>query len=130
MIKVLLVDDRPSIRQGLQMRFALESDLMVVGEAGDGEAALALTQQLHPDIVVMDVEMPSMDGIQATQKVRATAPASAVVVLSIHEDPATRARCRAAGAAAFVTKQQSPETLLSVIRQVAASRAAPAALAA
>lgn len=116
MIKVLLVDDRPSIRQGLQMRFALESDLMVVGEAGD--------------VVVMDVEMPSMDGIQATQKVRAMAPASAVVMLSIHEDPATQARCRAAGAAAFVTKQQSPETLLSTIRQVAASHAAPAALAA
>jgi DNA-binding NarL/FixJ family response regulator len=125
-IKVLVVDDRPSIRQGLQMRFALEPDLLVVGEAGDGETALALTQQLRPDVVVMDVEMPHMDGVQATRQVRTTAPASAVVMLSIHEDPTTRARCHAAGAAAFVTKKQSPETLLSAIRQVAASAACAA----
>jgi DNA-binding NarL/FixJ family response regulator len=126
MIRVLVVDDRPSIRQGLQMRFALEPDLLVVGEAGDGETALALTQQLRPDVVVMDVEMPHMDGVQATREVRTTAPASAVVMLSIHEDSTTRARCHAAGAAAFVTKKQSPETLLSAIRQVAASAACAA----
>jgi DNA-binding NarL/FixJ family response regulator len=125
-IKVLLVDDRPSIRQGLQMRFALEPDLVVIGEAGDGETALALTTQLQPDVVVMDVEMPHMDGIQATRKLHSTHTPAAVVVLSIHEDPVTQARCRAAGAAAFVTKKQSPEVLVSAIRQVAANHAAAA----
>jgi DNA-binding NarL/FixJ family response regulator len=119
MIRVLLADDRPSIRQGLQMRFALESDFAVIGEACDGASALALAQQLRPDVVIMDVEMPRMDGVEATRKLLAAHACNAVVILSVHEDPATRARCKAAGAAAFVTKQQSPEALLATVRQVA-----------
>jgi DNA-binding NarL/FixJ family response regulator len=119
MIKVLLVDDQPSVRQGLKMRLALEPDLTVAGEASNGMEALELTQSLTPDVVVMDVEMPEMDGITATERLREMSPHVTVVMLSIHGDAATRARARAAGAAAFVEKQGAVETLLAEIRRAA-----------
>jgi DNA-binding NarL/FixJ family response regulator len=119
MIKLLLVDDQPTVRQGLRMRLTLEPDLTVVGEASTAEEALALVQSLAPDIVLMDVEMPGMDGIAATVAVRASARQSAVVILSIHDDALTRARAQAAGAVAFVEKRGKTEELLAAIRQAA-----------
>lgn len=119
MIKLLLVDDQPTVRQGLRMRLTLEPDLTVVGEASTAEEALALVQSLAPDIVLMDVEMPGMDGIAATAAVRASARQSAVVILSIHDDALTRARAQAAGAVAFVEKRGKTEELLAAIRQAA-----------
>src|SRR5689334_13051192 len=98
MIRILLVDDQPTMRSGLRMRLELEPDLAVVGEAGDGAAAVALARETHPDVVIMDLEMPVMDGISATIALRAVAPASAVVVHSLYDDAATQARARAAGA--------------------------------
>ncbi|MEA3340459.1 MAG: response regulator transcription factor [Chloroflexota bacterium] len=115
MIKILLVDDQPSVRQGLRMRLALEPDLAVVGEASNGVEAIELTQSLTPDVVVMDVEMPEMDGITATERLGEMSPHVTVVMLSIHGDAATRART--AGAAAFVEKQGAVETLLAEIRR-------------
>lgn len=115
MIRVMLVDDQPVVRQGLRMRLALERDVEVVAEAGDGSAALELARRERPDVVVMDVEMPGMDGITATEELRRIAPASAVVILSIHEDAQTRARAQAAGAAAFVGKHEGPDALLDVM---------------
>lgn len=123
MIRVMLVDDQPAVREGLKMRLALESDVEVVAEAGDGATALALAHTERPDLIVMDVELPGMDGIAATAELRRIAPASAVVVLSIHEDAQTRARAQAAGAAAFVGKHEGSEALLTALRQ-AASRGA------
>ena len=117
MIKVLLVDDQPSVRQGLKMRLALEPDLAVMGEADNGAEALELAQTLSPDVVVMDVEMPEMDGITAAGRLHEVATHDDVVMLSIHGDAATRARARAAGAAAFVEKQGAVETLLDEIRR-------------
>ena len=73
-ITVLLVDDQPTVRHGLRMRLELEPDIIVVGEAGDGAAALDMTTALHPDVVVMDVEMPEMDGITACAALRRLAP--------------------------------------------------------
>ena len=119
MIKVLLVDDQPSVRQGLKMRLALEPDLAVMGEADNGAEALELAQTLSPDVVVMDVEMPEMDGITATEWLHEMSPHVTVVMLSVHGDAVTRARARAAGAAAFVEKQGSVETLLAEIRRAA-----------
>lgn len=120
MIRVMLVDDQPAVRQGLRMRLALESDLTVVGEAGDGAAALTLAEEQRPDLVVMDLEMPVMDGITATEELRRRAPGSAVVILSIHEDSQMRARAEAAGAAAFVAKHEGPEALIEALRRAAA----------
>ncbi|MDF1512376.1 MAG: response regulator transcription factor, partial [Anaerolineae bacterium] len=81
MIKLLLVDDQMTVREGLKMRFALEPDLIVVGEAGNGVEAVRLAQTLAPDVVVMDVEMPQMDGVTATQRLHETIPEVAVVML-------------------------------------------------
>jgi DNA-binding NarL/FixJ family response regulator len=117
MIKLLLVDDQPSVRMGLRMRLALETDVTIVGEAGDGEAALSLAQTLHPDVIVMDVQMPRMDGISATAALRTVAPRSSVVLLSLYDDAATRARGQEAGALAFVQKQGTMDALLAAIRQ-------------
>ena len=116
-IKVLLVDDQPSVRQGLRMRIELEPDLTVVGEADNGLEAIILMQELAPDVVVMDVAMPEMDGITATKRLRKLAPSVPVVMLSILGDAATRVLAREAGAAAFVEKQASVENLLAEIRR-------------
>ena len=118
-IRILLVDDQPAVRRGLAMRLSLEPDVEVVGEAGDGAAAISLTEELRPDVVLMDVEMPGMDGVEATQELRAVAPHSAVVVLTLYDDTATRARARGAGARAFVAKHEVEETLLETIRRTA-----------
>lgn len=116
MIKLLLVDDQPSVRMGLRMRLSLEADVTIVGEAGDGEAALSLAQTLHPDVIVMDVQMPRMDGISATAALRSIVPGAGVVLLSLYDDAITRARGQEAGALAFVQKQGTMDALLTAIR--------------
>ena len=118
-IRLLLVDDRPTIRRGLRIWLALEPNLEVVGEASDGAEAISLARALHPDAVLMDVEMPGMDGISATAALRSVVPQSAVVILTLYDDAATRTRAQKAGAAAFVAKYQMEETLLAEIRRVA-----------
>lgn len=118
-IRLLLVDDEPAIRRGLRMRLALESDVEVVGEAADGAAALKQVQRLAPEVVLMDVEMPGLDGIAATSELRASASGPAVVMLSMHDDAATVARALAAGAAAFVAKHSIDSALLTAIRRAA-----------
>lgn len=119
MIRVLLVDDQPVVRRGLRERFHLEPDMQVVGEASTGREALNLAQTLTPDVVLMDIEMPDMDGIEATAALRRVVPQSAVVILSIHDDAQTRGRAQAAGAVAFVEKRGATDSLLVAIRQAA-----------
>jgi DNA-binding NarL/FixJ family response regulator len=119
MIRVLLVDDQPAVRRGLKIRLHLEPDIQVVGETGSGQESLSLSQALAPDVVLMDVEMPEMDGIETTQALRALPSPSAVVILSIHDDVATRARAYAAGAVAFVGKGGTTDQLLAAIRNAA-----------
>jgi DNA-binding NarL/FixJ family response regulator len=120
MIRVLLVDDQAVVRRALRVRFHLEPDLQVVGEASTGSEALTLAQTLTPDVVLMDIEMPGMDGIQATAALRRTVPQSAVVILSIYDDAQTRGRAQAAGAVAFVEKRGATDGLLAAIRLAAA----------
>lgn len=119
MIRVLLVDDEPVVRRGLRARFQLEPDIEVVGEAINGAEALTLAQTLLPDVVLMDVQMPELDGIAATQALRALVPRCAVVVLSIHDDALSREQARAAGAVAFVQKRGDLDALLAAIFQAA-----------
>jgi DNA-binding NarL/FixJ family response regulator len=118
-IKILLVDDQPAVRDGLRMRLELEPDLTIVGEARDGQEAVALAQTLVPDVVVMDVEMPGLDGIEAARQLQERAPAMAIVMLSIHCDAATQSRAREAGAIAFVEKRAAIGVLLAEIRRAA-----------
>ena len=119
MIRVLVVDDQPRVRQGLRMRLTLESDIRVIGEANNGAEAIVRAQLIHPDVIVMDVEMPGIDGIQAAEALRGLTPRIAVVVLSIHDDAPTRARAFAAGAKAFVGKHRADDTLIQAVRQAA-----------
>ena len=118
-IRLLLVDDRPAVRRGLRIWLALEPNMEVIGEADDGAEAISLARTLHPDVVLMDVEMPGMDGISATTALRQVVPQSAVVILTLYDDAATRTRAREAGAAAFVAKHRMEETLLAEIRRAA-----------
>jgi len=120
MIRVLLVDDQAVVRRALRGRFHLEPDLEVVGEASTGTEALALAQTLAPDVVLMDLQMPEMDGIAATAALRRAVPQSVVVILSIYDDAQTRGQAQAAGAVAFVEKRGATDALLSAIRQAAA----------
>jgi DNA-binding NarL/FixJ family response regulator len=118
MIGLLLVDDLAAVRSGLRMRLALEDDLIVLGEAEDGTLALELARELRPDIVLMDAEMPRMDGIAATVALRAALPQVIVIILSLNDDAASRDRALAAGATAFVSKRTTDTALIGAIRQV------------
>jgi DNA-binding NarL/FixJ family response regulator len=118
-IRLLLVDDQPAVQRGLKMRFALEPDLEVAGEAGGVAEAISLARAVHPDVVLMDVEMPGTDGISAIAALRQVTPQSAVVIFTLYDDAAMRARARELGAAAFVAKHQTEETLLAAIRRAA-----------
>lgn len=119
MIRVLVVDDQAAVRRNLRVRLEMEPDLQVVGEAGTGGEALLLAQTLTPDVVLMDIAMPGLDGLAATTALRQMVPRSAVVVLSIHDDPQTRAEAEAAGAVAFVEKRGATDRLLAAIRRAA-----------
>jgi DNA-binding NarL/FixJ family response regulator len=117
-IEVLLVDDQQAVRRGLRMWLEIEPDVSVVGEAADGEAAVSLAEKLHPDVVLMDVKMPGVDGIEATGKLQTVDPCIAVVILSHYDDTDTRVRARNAGAAAFVAKHRMKSELLVTIRRL------------
>jgi DNA-binding NarL/FixJ family response regulator len=101
------------------MRLALEPDLTIVGEAGSSAEALTLAQALTPDVVVMGIELPDLDGIATLKNLCRTVPSAAVVLLSIYGDQDTRKRAQAAGAGAFVEKEGASEVLLAEIRRVA-----------
>jgi DNA-binding NarL/FixJ family response regulator len=121
MIEVLLVDDELRVRRGLRMQLELEPDLTVVGDAADGETAIALAESLRPDVVVMDVRMPGLDGIAAAAMLRRLDPSPAVVLISMHDDATTRARGAAAGCCSFVGKHEGGAALVNAIRSAAAS---------
>ena len=123
-IRLLLVDDEARVRQGLRMCMAGEPDFDVVGEAAEGEAALSLASELHPDIVVLDVRMHGLDGLGAARELRATEPGIRVVILSLQDDTATRREALASGASAFVGKQEGIARLFEVIRDVAGAAGA------
>jgi DNA-binding NarL/FixJ family response regulator len=121
-IKLLLVDDQPLVRRGLRMSLALEEDFQIDGEAGDGREALALAQALAPDVVLMDVAMPKMDGLTAAQAIKSSMPKTAVIILSLYDDASTRERAVQADAFAFVPKHAPLEELIAAIRQAAGWR--------
>ena len=120
MIRVVLVDDQMLVRQGVRGLLELLPDIEVVGEAGDGEAALTLLRTLMPRVILMDLRMPRLDGFMATAACRALTPTCAVIVLSLHDDSATRGRAEAAGAAAFVSKREPCNALVTAIRRASA----------
>jgi DNA-binding NarL/FixJ family response regulator len=116
MTTLLLVEDEALIRHGLRMWLDQVSDVIVVGEANNGAEAMLLAQILSPDIVLVDLSLPPMDGLNTTAVLRRAVPQSAVVLLSLEDGTAMRARAQAAGAVAFVGKQEGVRALLAAIR--------------
>lgn len=121
-VRLLIADDQPSVRQGLGMFLELEPDIEVVGEAADGREALDLASSLRPDLVLMDARMPTMDGFAATAALRRESPDCTVVVLSLYDDPETRARARSSGASAFIPKHRVKDALLATVRRLASEQ--------
>ena len=121
-IRVLLVDDDPLVRAGLTMMLGGAPDLRVVGEAGDGEQALALAAECRPDVVLMDIRMPGVDGLTATERLRARADAPEVVVLTTFDADRHVLRALRAGASGFLLKDTPPGEIVAAVRQVARGR--------
>jgi DNA-binding NarL/FixJ family response regulator len=122
-LRVLLVDDHLLVRQGLESILRGYEDLLVVGEAADGEEAVERAHQLHPDVVVMDVNMPRMDGVEATRRIKQDLPRAAVIGLSVNVNNQVEKAMRDAGAAAYLTKETAVEDLHAVIHEVLRARA-------
>ena len=120
MIRVLLVDDQPLIRAGLRMLCDAETDLAVVGEAANGRDAITLAARLTPDVIVMDLRMPGVDGITATRRILTERPAARVVVLTTFGDDDHLYPALTAGACGFLVKDAPPVELLDGIRRAAA----------
>jgi two-component system response regulator NreC len=118
-IRLLLVDDHAVVRTGLRMLLENEADIEIVGEAGTGQAALQMVERLHPDMVVMDIGLPDMTGIEVTRQVKQQWPQVAIVALTIHEDEEYFFQMLQAGANGYVPKRAAPEELLTALRTAA-----------
>jgi len=114
-IHVLLVDDHQVVREGLKHMLAVHEDIQVVGEAGSGEEALAQAQRLRPDVVLMDIKMPGMDGIAATRQLREKVPETRVVILTLYGSEYLTQAIEA-GASGYILKDASGEQLVQAIR--------------
>ncbi|GAA5145747.1 response regulator transcription factor [Pseudonocardia eucalypti] len=120
MIRTLLVDDQRLVRAGLRMLCEASADVQVVGEAQDGQQAITMVDRLVPDVVLMDLRMPGVDGITATQRILAGRPTTRIVVLTTFDDDEHLYPALAAGACGFLAKDTAPETLLDGVRRAAA----------
>jgi DNA-binding NarL/FixJ family response regulator len=119
-INVLLVEDQGLVRSGLRVLLEREADIKIVGEAADGEEAIALVSQLHPDLVLMDIRLPKIDGIEATRNIKSAHADVEVLILSAYEDDEAVFQAIQAGASGYVLKDITPENLIRAIRSVRA----------
>lgn len=122
-LRILLADDHAILRQGMRRLIDAENDMTVVGEAADGAEAVALVKKLQPDIVVMDLSMPSMGGVEATRHVIQARDASRVLVLTVHEDRGYLREVLEAGAAGYMLKRAAAQELIEAIRVIAGGQA-------
>ena len=118
-LRILLSDDHETVREGLRMILNAQPDMQVVGTAGDGTEAVAQCEKITPDIVIMDISMPGMNGLAATQRLSEKCPDTKVVTLTRHADSSYLQQLMRAGAAGYVLKQSRPAELLHAIRAVA-----------
>ncbi|MDQ7911299.1 response regulator transcription factor [Phytohabitans sp. ZYX-F-186] len=122
MIHVLLADDHPLVRQGLRAVFDTVADIDVVGEAGDGHQALRQAVELQPDVVVMDLQLPGLHGIDATSQIQTQAPNAAVLVLTMFEDDATVFAAIQSGALGYLVKGADGADIIAAVRSAAAGQ--------
>jgi DNA-binding NarL/FixJ family response regulator len=121
--RILLVDDQKLMREGLRILLELEPDLQVVGEAGDGQAALTIYAQLQPDVVLMDVRMPGLDGVEATWRLHERWPDARIIILTTFDDDEYIFEGLRAGAQGYLLKDVSGQELAEAVRTVAAGGA-------
>ncbi|HET9107606.1 MAG TPA: response regulator transcription factor [Steroidobacteraceae bacterium] len=122
MIRVLLVDDHAVVRTGFRLLLQVRPDVSVVGEADSGEGACQRYVELSPDVVVMDIAMPGMGGIEALRRIRAHDPRARVLALSAHDDPMHARRALREGALGFLSKRSAPEALLEAVADVSTGK--------
>ncbi len=122
--RVLIVDDHQGFRDGLKAVINLQADMEVVGEAQNGEKAVAMTRELLPDVILMDVKMPGMDGAEATSRILAELPGMKILALSIYADDGFMANMMRAGALGYILKGCDSEELYGAIRKAAGSGSA------
>jgi two-component system invasion response regulator UvrY len=122
MIRVMLVDDHAVVRTGFRLLLQSLTDVAVIAEAESGEAACQRYAELTPDVVVMDLAMPGMGGLEALKRIRARHPQARVLALSAHDDPMHARRALQEGALGFLSKRSAPEALLEAVTTVAAGR--------
>ena len=115
--RILLVDDSAQVRQELRTLLSLVGDIEIVGEAADGREAIRLAQALQPEVVLMDLEMPVLDGYEATRQIKADSPACRVVALTVHGYGAARQKASQSGVDVFLVKGVSVETLIQAISE-------------
>lgn len=118
-IRILLVDDHAVVRLGLRMLMESENDLEIVGEADSASQGINLLTRLEPDIVLMDIGLPDMSGIDATREIKRVRPEAAVIALTIHEDEEYFFKMLEAGASGYIPKRAAPEELITAIRAAA-----------
>lgn len=118
-IRVLLADDHAILRSGVRLLLEAEPNIEVVGEALDGNQALALVEQLNPDVVLMDIAMPGMDGLEATRRLKAQWPEVAVLVLTMHRSEEYFFEMLKLGASGYLLKGAQPEELINAVQTVA-----------
>jgi two-component system response regulator NreC len=119
MIRILLADDHALVRHGFRMILAAQPDMEIVGEAGNGRDAVELAQKLKPDVVVMDVAMPELNGIEATRRIIELAPRARVLALSMHKDAVYVREILRAGARGYLLKDSADADLIAAVRAVA-----------
>jgi DNA-binding NarL/FixJ family response regulator len=119
-LRILLAEDHETVREGIRMIVNAQADMEVVGEASDGREAVARATELLPDIVVMDVSMPQLNGLKATEKMRQVCPQVKILSLTRHTDDGYLQQLLRAGASGYVLKQSAPSELLRAIRAIAA----------
>jgi DNA-binding NarL/FixJ family response regulator len=117
-LRILLVDDHPLFRQGIRWTLEAENDMEIVGEVSDGQAALQQADTHLPDVIVCDINLPGMNGLEVTRILRRRSPQCAIVVLTMHEDDEQLFNAIRVGAAAYITKGISPDDLVNVVRRV------------
>jgi DNA-binding NarL/FixJ family response regulator len=117
-IQLLIADDHTILRQGIRILLEREPDIQVVGEAEDGHSAIRLTRELHPDMVLMDIAMPLMNGLEATRQIRRESPRVKVLILSMYENEEYIRQSLAAGAMGYILKDADASELLTAIRAV------------
>ena len=121
-MKIVLADDHPIVRQGLCALLEAETDFQVVGEAGDGLEAVALVERVKPDVLVLDLMMPTLSGLEVARQTRQRSPQTRVVILSMHADEGYVLEALTAGASAYVLKKSTAGDLVKAIRDAIAGR--------